>query len=188
MRSIQHTFLVPNDFSSIIMGFRTGLRLFLLVSSLLDPCTATFEPLKVKTAIGTVYGTIDSTTPHVAQFLGIPYAEPPISSLRFAAPTAKTPVAGSINATKIGPSCPQFEGAAPTLYNVDGSGFLITGPKSEDCLTVNIWAPVKAEDRKLPVIVWLHEGNYQTGGGNSAYQIPTQWVERSQAHIVVGIK
>lgn len=159
-------------------------------SSLFDACLAT-NPLKVDTTVGTVYGLINGTTPSVAQFLGIPFAEHPIGQLRWAPPTAKSPVS-SIDATQFGPSCPQYEGTSPSVYSIDARDFLITrGKTSEDCLTLNIWAPVGAAGRhieKLPVIVWIYGGGFQTGGGEIGYQIPSQWVQRSQAHIVVGIK
>jgi len=29
---------------------------------------------------------------------------------------------------------------------------------------------------------------FVTGGGQIEYQIPSQWIERNQSHIVVGIK
>lgn len=71
---------------------------------------------------------------------------------------------------------------------MDVREFLISGPTSEDCLTLNIWKPLISHGKALPVIVWIYGGGFQTGGGEIAYQIPTQWVERSQKHIVVGIK
>lgn len=43
----------------------------------------------------------------VHQFLGIPYAEPPIGDLRFAAPKPAKPWTGIRDGAKYGPSCPQ---------------------------------------------------------------------------------
>ena len=166
-----------------------GLHLLLLASSTLKACIAA-NPLRVDTTVGTVYGLINGTTPHVAQFLGIPYAEPPVGGLRWTAPTAKSPV-NSIDATRFSPSCPQYESSIPSVYDIDGRNFLISGPTSEDCLTLNIWAPLAPSrncTEKLPVIVWIYGGGFQTGGGEIGYQIPSQWVQRSQEHIVVGIK
>lgn len=162
----------------------------LAVVSLLDTCLAVTS-LRVDTTVGTVYGLINGTTPNVAQFLGIPFAEPPVGELRWSPPTVKSPVS-RIDATSFSPSCPQYESSIPSTYNIDSRGFLITpGKTSEDCLTLNIWAPVTTQGnctQKLPVIVWIYGGSFQTGGGETAYQIPSQWVQRSQSHIVVGIK
>jgi len=37
---------------------------------------------------------------------------------------------------------------------------------SEDCLTLNVYAPAKKENGKLPVMFWIHGGGY-SGGGSS---------------------
>jgi acetylcholinesterase len=67
--------------------------------------------------------------------------------------------------------------------------FIIEGPISEDCLTLSIWAPTSvAEGAKLPVIVWIHGGGLREGGTSVPYQHAAPWVQRSQAHIVVGIQ
>lgn len=167
-----------------------SLELLLTAASVFDPCQAT-NPLKVDTSVGPVYGLVNGTTPSVAQFLGIPFAEPPVGQLRWGPPIVKSPVS-SIDATQFGPSCPQYESTIPSVYNIDSRNFLITrGKTSEDCLTLNIWAPIGAVGghiEKLPVVVWIYGGGFQTGGGEIGYQIPSQWVQRSQAHIVVGIK
>lgn len=43
----------------------------------------------------------------VHKFLGIPYASPPVNTLRFAAPQPITSYNGTIDATRFGNSCPQ---------------------------------------------------------------------------------
>lgn len=142
--------------------------------------------LSIQTDIGTIIGFTEYDYPNVAQFLGVPFAEPPLGPLRWLPPTLKSPI-GSYNAYEQSPACPQYESSIPSVYNQDSRQFLITpGLTSEDCLTLNIWAPLNATE-PLPVLVWIYGGGFQTGGGNIAYQIPTAWVERSQKHIVVGI-
>ncbi|TIA21190.1 acetylcholinesterase [Aureobasidium pullulans] len=39
----------------------------------------------------------------------------------------------------------------------------------------------------LPVEIWIYGGGFSTGGQDVPYQIPSQWVERAQDHIVVSI-
>jgi len=56
---------------------------------------------------GTVVGVTDPTT-RLDTFLGIPYAQPPVGDLRFAAPKAlSNEPSRVIRATKYGPVCPQ---------------------------------------------------------------------------------
>ena len=66
----------------------------------------TDNELFVKTTSGPVEGFYNDTAPDVRQFLGIPYAEPPIGNLRFAPPEDKRPT-GTIEAKKLPPSCLQ---------------------------------------------------------------------------------
>lgn len=150
--------------------------------------------LSIQTTVGTVNGFIDETTAAgVVQYRGIPFAEPPVNSRRWLPPIPKT-YAGKtiIDGTKFGLSCPQYNAAGQSVYAIDAPQFSITPNRtSEDCLSLNIWAPAKREDgegEKLPVIVWIYGGGFQTGGGDIEYQIPINWVQRSQKHIVVGIK
>lgn len=62
----------------------------------------------------------------VDEFVGVPFAKPPIGNLRFARPQELTPWNGVYNATLISPQCPQ-----PNQYV----------KHSEDCLYLNIWRP-----------------------------------------------
>jgi carboxylesterase type B len=58
---------------------------------------------------------------------------------------------------------------------------------SEDCLTLNVWAPARTHAEKFPVLVWFFGGGFQQGGTNSLYYNPTPWIQRTQAHIVVSV-
>lgn len=171
-----------------MLSIHTFPRAF-VIALVLRTCNA-INSLKIDTTVGTVYGLINGTHPDVAQFLGIPFAEPPIGDLRWTPSVAKSPVS-SIDATKFSPSCPQYDTSIPSTYEIDARDFLISGPTSEDCLTLSIWAPYASKYNctdKLPVLVWIYGGGQLTGGAQIEYQIPTPWVQRSQAHIVVQIK
>ncbi|NVM35696.1 MAG: carboxylesterase family protein [Candidatus Lokiarchaeota archaeon] len=78
---------------------------------------------------------------------GIPYADPPIGSLRWKAPLDPTPWIGTRKTKKFGSS------AAQVMPFIGPIG-------SEDCLYLNIWRP-KTPETKLPVYLYIH------GGGNS---------------------
>jgi len=112
------------------------------------------EPL-VETPFGAVRGReLDG----VQRFLGIPYAAPPVGALRFAPPAPHPAWPAPRDALAYG--------AAP-LQPVDGLsqtlGLLGDHPQSEDCLTLNVFAPAAPAAAPRPVLVWLHGGAFQTG-------------------------
>ena len=88
------------------------------------------------------------------EYLGIPFAEPPVGDLRWREPEAPEPWAGVLDASKPGPDCAQE-------VNGDSDGSL-----SENCLYLNVYAPHDPEAEKLPVVVFLHGGGYTAGTPN----------------------
>jgi para-nitrobenzyl esterase len=87
-------------------------------------------------------------------FKGIPYAEPPIGDLRFSEPKPKKKWQGVKDTIKCGPMAPQHEPEDPRIHL----------PESEDCLYLNVWTPA-VDDKKRPVLVWIHGGGYLNGTG-----------------------
>jgi para-nitrobenzyl esterase len=83
-------------------------------------------------------------------FRGIPYGQPLAGLGRVRRPQAAPPWEGVRPALKFGSAAPQDE--VPMM----GSG-----PKGDDCLSVNVWAP--ETDQPLPVMVWIHGGGFVTG-------------------------
>ena len=141
-------------------------------------------PLTIDTTSGKLTGFINSTAPSVRQFLGIPYAEPPLKSLRFQPPRRKHSKA-SLSATKYAPSCKQALSNASTVYTEHMPQFLINGGDSEDCLYLNVYAPLKPTTKRLPVFIYIPGGGFTGGGADSLYKIPDKWIQRTQSHIVV---
>lgn len=86
------------------------------------------------------------------RFLGIPYAEPPLGELRFAAPVKVAPWSQVRDATEFGGRCAQ-----PTSVNTGA------GTDNEDCLYLNVWTPNPAPSEPLPVLFWIHGGGNQNG-------------------------
>ncbi|XP_017835970.1 liver carboxylesterase 2 [Drosophila busckii] len=76
----------------------------------------------------------------VYAFLGIPYAQPPVGSLRFAPAKAHSGWNRTLQAMSMQPLCPQL---SDTIYDesADGSILARAVPFNEDCLYLNIWTP-----------------------------------------------
>ncbi len=113
------------------------------------------SPLVVQTDKGAVRGTLSGG---VREFLGIPYAAPPVGALRWRAPRPAAPWAGVRDATSPGKLCAQF--GSPGSGNPNTS-------TNEDCLYLNVDTPRTVRGR-LPVMVWIHGGGF-TGGAGSIY-------------------
>ncbi|XP_060525631.1 para-nitrobenzyl esterase-like [Cylas formicarius] len=97
----------------------------------------------------------DQNTPFYA-FKGIPYAAPPIGSLRFQSPQPPQPWSGVRDATNYQSSCLEF-----VHYSDDPN----PGPMSEDCLYLNVYTPTTDVAANLPVMVWFYGGSFLTGSG-----------------------
>ena len=120
---------------------------------------ATQDTLRT-TTLGEVLGGPGRYGSHA--WLGIPFAAPPVGPLRWRPPQPAAPWNERLAATKFQRACVQP--ATRIVINEAEDGDVLG---SEDCLTLNVWAPVldggklpQGPDR-LPVMVWIH------GGGNS---------------------
>jgi para-nitrobenzyl esterase len=102
----------------------------------------------VTTASGAVQGT---TVSGVQEFLGIPYAAPPVGSLRWQPPAPPASWSGVRPATAYGPHCAQA--ASP----------FGTASTSEDCLYLNVFTAPGGSPAGRPVMVWLHGGALVAG-------------------------
>ena len=112
--------------------------------------------------------TIEVLGQRLNQFLGIPYAEPPIGDLRFAkTKPIEEPRGGVIDATRPKSAC--LQDPNPNLPN-----------QSEDCLFLNIWSP-NDTTRLKPVMFFIH------GGGLVGGSIYEAWYNGSAlaAHDIV---
>jgi len=92
-------------------------------------------------------------------FKGIPYAAAPVGALRWRSPRAPQSWSGVRDASTFGPPCPTIDGARmhegkqlSGAYDIFIDTPMVDGA-SEDCLHLNVWAPVHAKD--APVMVWI---------------------------------
>jgi para-nitrobenzyl esterase len=104
--------------------------------------------LVVTTAGGTLRGKAVAGTD---EFLGIPYAAPPVGALRWRAPQPAARWHGVRDATTFAPHCPQ----PPSAFGVAST--------SENCLYLNVFTPAAANGAHLPVMVWIHGGSLLVG-------------------------
>ena len=119
-----------------------------------DHTTETKPSPVVETKEGPVQGFISNG---VTEFLGIPYAEPPVGNLRWQPPKDQAPWTNVLKTTEFAPIC-----ALITTLGV----FSGAPNDNEDCLYLNVFTPDLDRSARLPVIVWIH------GGGNVDGETP----------------
>uniref|UniRef100_A0A8C6B803 Carboxylic ester hydrolase n=1 Tax=Monodon monoceros TaxID=40151 RepID=A0A8C6B803_MONMO len=115
------------------------------------------------------YVSLEGFAQPVAVFLGVPFARPPLGSLRFAPPQPAEPWIFVKNTTSYPPMCSQDPVAGQVISE------LFTNRKeninlrfSEDCLYLNIYTPADLRKRsRLPVMVWIHGGGLMLGGAST---------------------
>ncbi len=124
-------------------------------------------------------GAITGTkTNGICRFCAIPYAEAPVGELRFK-PPVPAQWQGTLDATRPGPVAPQLPSR---LRDAMGD---FDAVQSEDCLQLTVWTP-GVDDKRRPVVVWLHGGAWQSGGGAIDWYDGTQLARRGDI-VVVGV-
>ncbi|MFF5761514.1 carboxylesterase/lipase family protein [Streptomyces tanashiensis] len=96
------------------------------------------------------------------RFLGIPYAQPPVGELRFAAPVEPEAWSEPLDATAYGPTAQRRPFAEVTTIpepSIPGEGVL----------NLNVFTPDVAPGAGLPVLVWIHGGGYVAGSAASPW-------------------
>jgi carboxylesterase type B len=118
--------------------------------------------ISLTTKIGNLNGIIENVelkgdTKNVSQFLGIPFAKPPIGERRFLRPEAYGTLASPYNATFFRPHCMQSAVLNPSIKYFQ---------MSEDCLHLNVFIPgnTVSSDTKYAVMIFIHGGGFTYSG------------------------
>ncbi|KAK0647916.1 Lipase 1 [Lasiodiplodia hormozganensis] len=191
------------------------LPLTLLFAFLAAPAFATPDDNNAYLALttnGPIIGHPAANAPGVTEYLGIPYAAPPIGPLRFAAPQPYSGSNETFIASHYGYTCPQTASArvaypdrTPQAQRIVAAfAGQLNHTQSEDCLTLNIWTrtttsspnsstaagdPSAKEEEEVPlkpILVFIHGGRFTIGESNTPFFDGTK-LAASQDLIVVTI-
>lgn len=115
----------------------------------------------------------------VWRFLGVPYAASPAGSRRWRPPAPAEPWDGVRDATAPGPMAPQV----PSAPGMSLPGDPVA--QDEDCLHLSVWTPA-LDDRRRPVMVWMHGGGF-TGGTAGSVLYDGTWLAGHGDVVVVTV-
>jgi para-nitrobenzyl esterase len=135
------------------------------------------SPPVVNSPAGRLQGTAAGKV-HV--FKGIPYALPPVGALRWQPPLPAKKWKGVREATQFGAACIQPKGKPDSIY------FWSLPSTSEDCLSLNVWAP--ADARNAPVFFWIHGGALSGGSGSEPLYDGTKLAERGIVVVTINYR
>jgi len=127
-----------------------------------DPVFADSTRPIVETDLGRVRGYIRNG---IFTFKGIPYGEDTGGAARFLPPKKAKPWTDVRSSMQYGSVCPQPERRG---WKNDEEAWMFSwddGAPGEDCLRVNVWSAGINDNKKRPVMVWLHGGGYVAGSG-----------------------
>lgn len=133
------------------------------------------DPSVLSVEGGQIQG-VQTETPGIYVFKGIPYAAAPVGELRWKEPQPVTPWEGVRMADSFGAPCvqnPHTPGGYTPEFFFDGDPAF-----SEDCLYLNVWTPASGHaDAKLPVCLWIHGGGYTAGWGSEPEMDGEEWAK-----------
>lgn len=133
--------------------------------------------VKDRTVVETKYGKVEGFVENgIYKWFGIPFAKPPVGELRFKRSVSPEPWSGVLECKKMGNRPHQFDPEKMLKFMGD-----IPHPASEDCLTLNIWAPENAE--KAPVFVWIYGGANHMGDTVT----PSYQLDSFPRHGIIGV-
>ncbi len=127
-----------------------------------NTATASASDAKRSPVVNAPAGKIEGLTEgRLNVFKGIPYVLPPVGPARWKPPVPMPRWKGVRMATEFGPACLQPKPQLSSVYTREPM------PMSEDCLTLNIWAPIDA--RNAPVFFWIYGGALVGGASREPF-------------------
>ncbi|EDS30391.1 carboxylesterase 2 [Culex quinquefasciatus] len=114
-------------------------------------------------------------------YKGIPYAEPPVGSLRFKPPVPLENFRGQL-----------LDCSSERNVSLSNSYIPPDSVGSEDCLFLNVYTPVGSGKgsitAKLPVMVWIHGGAFCSGSGDSSIYNPEYLVQEGVVVVTINYR
>lgn len=161
----------------------------------ISPIQALERPAPIVHANGEeLHGLWSTVSSRVAEFRAIPFAAPPVKSLRWKAPRDHQPRSGPQVAAKFAAACMQGPGMVDWYTNVAaafGHGAAVTGKPtgfSEDCLYLNVWSPDLRHGADLPVMVYVHGGSNSGGWSYEPNYLGARLAERGVVVVTVSYR
>ncbi|KAI2611266.1 sterol esterase [Hypoxylon fragiforme] len=156
---------------NILAPLASTAAIFASLTHALPAPTQTEDKRVPTTTVVTAQGTVIGAVGVVENFAGIPFAQAPVGNLRLRPPQRLNTSYGTLDATGLGPACPQmffstggdlFTSAIGSLTNLPL--LQVATDQTEDCLTMRVQRPVGTKpDAKLPVLFWIFGGGFELG-------------------------
>lgn len=162
---------------------RKYILLFLTIISTSNGDNSSVQLLINTPSLGFVQGEINPSVNNVRQFIGVPFAQPPIGSLRFKPPVL---LVNSSSSTIYNATAAAHQGGFPLLDCMQISLFNSTEVYGqEDCLYLDIYLPLTIKNNTLlPVVIFIYGGGFQVSDPHD----PSQVVSLYQNIIYVAIR
>jgi para-nitrobenzyl esterase len=122
-----------------------------------DAPAALDDPIRIES--GLIAGEMGADA-SIRAYKGIPFAAPPVDSLRWRLPQPPASWDGVRSADSFSAAC---------MQNVAGERlpwtqtFMHQGEVSEDCLYLNVWTAAASADENQPVMVYIYGGGFNEG-------------------------
>ncbi|SEI45626.1 para-nitrobenzyl esterase [Dyadobacter koreensis] len=149
-----------------------------------DRVTASANQAVADTTQGKVRGYIHDG---IYNFKGIPYGESTAGAYRFMPPVKPISWTGVRDTLTYGPICPQKPNSG---WGMQEYAFLyqwVDGFQSEDCLRLNVWTPTLKDNKKRPVLFWIHGGAFFSGSSQEHPSYDGENLSRKGDVVVVSV-